>query len=281
MQFTVCHKGETKFFSEQVIKYFSNCDQLHSQAFNYKGIPIPVVKNMARGICKGLDFLHRKCNIIHTDLKPENVLLHFNSSFNDETDVSVVSEGSHSQSNSTSIKTNIDELERALENPNLSRDERKQIRNRLKNKRRKEKKKEKLLNDSSNGDLKLFDDSGLLTDSIALSIIENLKSTDEEKLTPSSKEIILSRLSHSPFVSQNFSAVQIQSSKWDEVIISKAELSNLSRQKSQFLDDSSNLVEITFFLRAFGPEGEVADNVSSAIGIKWEKSIAENESREW
>jgi serine/threonine-protein kinase SRPK3 len=47
------------------------------KAYNYRGIPIPVVKNMIRGMCMGLDFLHRKCNIIHTDLKPENVLLQF------------------------------------------------------------------------------------------------------------------------------------------------------------------------------------------------------------
>jgi serine/threonine-protein kinase SRPK3 len=40
------------------------------KAFNYRGIPIPVVKKMVRGICRGLDFLHRKCSIIHTDLKP-------------------------------------------------------------------------------------------------------------------------------------------------------------------------------------------------------------------
>jgi len=43
--------------------------------YKYKGIPIPVVKNMARQVCQGLDFLHRHCSIIHTDLKPENILV--------------------------------------------------------------------------------------------------------------------------------------------------------------------------------------------------------------
>eukprot|EP00752_Nemacystus_decipiens_P009400 g8403.t1 len=43
--------------------------------YNYHGIPIRIVKSMARQMCQGLDFLHRICNIIHTDLKPENVLL--------------------------------------------------------------------------------------------------------------------------------------------------------------------------------------------------------------
>jgi hypothetical protein len=43
--------------------------------YDYQGIPIPVVKNMVRQMCVGLDYLHRHCSIIHTDLKPENVLI--------------------------------------------------------------------------------------------------------------------------------------------------------------------------------------------------------------
>ncbi|CAN0215285.1 unnamed protein product, partial [Discosporangium mesarthrocarpum] len=43
--------------------------------YNYHGIPIRIVQSMAKQMCQGLDFLHRLCNIIHTDLKPENVLL--------------------------------------------------------------------------------------------------------------------------------------------------------------------------------------------------------------
>lgn len=30
---------------------------------------------MAKQVLVGLDYLHRMCGIIHTDLKPENVLL--------------------------------------------------------------------------------------------------------------------------------------------------------------------------------------------------------------
>ena len=47
------------------------------KAWNYRGIPLSVVKVMIRDVLKGLDFLHRKCKIIHTDLKPENVLLQY------------------------------------------------------------------------------------------------------------------------------------------------------------------------------------------------------------
>lgn len=43
--------------------------------YNYKGIPIPITRVISKQILIGLDYLHRVCGIIHTDLKPENVLL--------------------------------------------------------------------------------------------------------------------------------------------------------------------------------------------------------------
>jgi serine/threonine-protein kinase SRPK3 len=45
--------------------------------YDYRGIPIPVVKSLCKQILIGLDFMHRKCQVIHTDLKPENVLLKY------------------------------------------------------------------------------------------------------------------------------------------------------------------------------------------------------------
>eukprot|EP01012_Entosiphon_sulcatum_P025151 TRINITY_DN3042_c0_g1_i1.p1 TRINITY_DN3042_c0_g1~~TRINITY_DN3042_c0_g1_i1.p1 ORF type:complete len:559 (+),score=103.77 TRINITY_DN3042_c0_g1_i1:66-1742(+) len=43
--------------------------------YEYKGIPIPIVKHITRQVLIGLDYLHRHLGILHTDLKPENVLL--------------------------------------------------------------------------------------------------------------------------------------------------------------------------------------------------------------
>mmetsp|Transcript_41623 Transcript_41623/g.63536 ORF Transcript_41623/g.63536 Transcript_41623/m.63536 type:complete len:141 (-) Transcript_41623:1809-2231(-) len=43
--------------------------------YNYNGAPMPIVKVMAKQCLMGLDFLHRICKVIHTDLKPENVSL--------------------------------------------------------------------------------------------------------------------------------------------------------------------------------------------------------------
>lgn len=42
---------------------------------NYYGIPINNVKRIMRQVLEGLDYLHTKCKIIHTDIKPENILL--------------------------------------------------------------------------------------------------------------------------------------------------------------------------------------------------------------
>ena len=43
--------------------------------YNYKGIPLPLVRIMTKQFLMGLDYLHRVCHLIHTDLKPENVIL--------------------------------------------------------------------------------------------------------------------------------------------------------------------------------------------------------------
>lgn len=43
--------------------------------YNFKGIPLDIVRTLASHTLIGLDYLHRICGIIHTDLKPENVLV--------------------------------------------------------------------------------------------------------------------------------------------------------------------------------------------------------------
>ncbi|XP_016959407.1 SRSF protein kinase 1 isoform X2 [Drosophila biarmipes] len=42
---------------------------------NYQGLAIAQVRNIIRQVLEGLDYLHSKCSIIHTDIKPENILL--------------------------------------------------------------------------------------------------------------------------------------------------------------------------------------------------------------
>ena len=43
--------------------------------FGYRGVPMTAVREIARQVLLALDYLHGELSIIHTDLKPENVLL--------------------------------------------------------------------------------------------------------------------------------------------------------------------------------------------------------------
>lgn len=43
--------------------------------YKHRGIPVVFVKQIAKQLLSALDFLHRRCGVIHTDLKPENVLI--------------------------------------------------------------------------------------------------------------------------------------------------------------------------------------------------------------
>ena len=43
--------------------------------YDYEGIPMPLVRTISKQILIGLHYLHSQINCIHTDIKPENILL--------------------------------------------------------------------------------------------------------------------------------------------------------------------------------------------------------------
>lgn len=43
--------------------------------YEHRGIPLIYVKQISKQLLLGLDYMHRKCGVIHTDVKPENVLM--------------------------------------------------------------------------------------------------------------------------------------------------------------------------------------------------------------
>lgn len=115
--------------------------------YEYRGIPIPIVKNFARQICLGLDYLHRHCQIIHTDLKPENILVAISPRPSDmERVMNLVGDGNKAKK--TKKKTgDTHELQEAMdklsmEETKLTSEQKKKLKKKQKKKKQEQKKKE-------------------------------------------------------------------------------------------------------------------------------------------
>ncbi|KAI0043822.1 kinase-like protein [Auriscalpium vulgare] len=52
------------------------CETLSSYAagWEHRALPLPLLRQIARQVLLGLDYLHSECNIIHTDIKPANIM---------------------------------------------------------------------------------------------------------------------------------------------------------------------------------------------------------------
>ncbi|CAM9500353.1 unnamed protein product [Ectocarpus fasciculatus] len=114
--------------------------------YNYHGIPIRIVKSMARQMCQGLDFLHRVCNIIHTDLKPENVLLDLPPRPPPESEQPPPLQGRESRAGMAmkGVATTIEDLNMALsmaDENGLSAEEKRKLKKKLKKKKQAAKRK--------------------------------------------------------------------------------------------------------------------------------------------
>jgi hypothetical protein len=280
------------------------------KAFNYRGIPIPVVQNMIKGICRGLDFLHRKCQIIHTDLKPENVLLLFEGSEEDTVTNSMakMSLESNKRDKRNPLAQSIYELETTLESQNLSQDERKKLKRKLKKKRQKERRAKPAAaddgdssggSDASDDDMDSVDDmeesvskknSSVLSDWEMSKILSNagnmVLSRGDSGISPSTPAV-KRRLNHSAFVTSNFGHRQEPAdAKLMDLLRESASSERLSDEELEsdlrYAEKHGGIAEVSFVMRAFTPEEELADCVSSALGgIQWEAQANDKSNREW
>ncbi|MBZ3871647.1 SRSF protein kinase 1 [Sciurus carolinensis] len=64
--------------SEWCLKFWGIICSSGSSSPIIRGFQLPCVKKIIQQVLQGLDYLHTKCCIIHTDIQPENILLSVN-----------------------------------------------------------------------------------------------------------------------------------------------------------------------------------------------------------
>jgi len=301
------------------------------KAYNYRGIPLPVVKRMTKGVCMGLDFLHRRCKIIHTDLKPENVLLQFPHQIDMEEDdtftmsMAALSLDGPKTASSTTRNPNeqtIQDLEELLKDPSIPRVEKKKLRKKLKKKKQKERKRNAEQQQSGNGtavggeesdddddgtagtggglddddddddDTTNNGETSILSDfevgkilNRAASLITGVGSssaadTDAKAGNSASRggadvSVVKRRLGHSNFVAANFGP---HLKPMDEALMDlmqhkvrvTASRTGVVTAATLNETDSDNLASVSVLLRETLPPKELADAISTAIGVPWE-----------
>ena len=130
--------------------------------FNYKGIPLSYVKIITKQILIGLDYLHRFCGIIHTELKPENIWICLTKKQIDEINES----GKYEQSIFTSNKK---EKSKDVDDTNNSFLAQCIVENKLISKKKKKKKKKKIFKPK----IKIYEDINILKKFQEINLNEN------------------------------------------------------------------------------------------------------------
>ncbi len=95
--------------------------------YDYRGIPLELVKIIALHSLIGIDFLHRKCSIIHTDLKPENVLMMPTEPFNLQ-----AVQAERNEVVAREVAERLEKAKQKLANQQLSKNQKKRLKAKLK-----------------------------------------------------------------------------------------------------------------------------------------------------
>lgn len=276
------------------------------KAHNYRGIPMEVVKTMIRGVCMGLDFLHRKCQIIHTDLKPENVLLQFPHQIEPDDELAIGQASIEIERNSdqgqrrTSLEQSINDIQRTLGDPELPQADKKKLKKKLKKKKQKERKRntvnknadssdeEDIIDDNDENDIidDVNESSGILGEyeigkilSKATSMITGNRS---DALPADVHGRVKRRLGHSHFVMANFGSQVEANSKLTEIVKDSVAISRALQGDTEACfgaNDEVDVANILILMRSFVPEEELADTLTAVLdGVPWE---TKNGGREW
>lgn len=281
------------------------------KAYNYRGIPIPVVKKMIQGVCKGLDFLHRKCKIIHTDLKPENVLLQFPNQFDDDDDVQIGFKKLSLHDDADECDPGTAHSEAALRDQNISIEARRKARASIilhgdKGDRGSGNQggqrtlgggRGVQVGESSESDDSLLDvlggtsENNDLSSALTSSTIDSIfnrssAGNDGKTAVRETRNHVKRRFNHSPFVLCNFGPnpteldTRLMHIMQESIILSRT---NADEFQSAFYEAEQNggIAEVSFLVRAFTPEEELADSVSIALnGIRWDTGHR-SDTRDW
>jgi serine/threonine-protein kinase SRPK3 len=63
--------------------------------YDFKGLPMPIVREIAKQCLIGLDYMNRVCGVIHTDIKPENIVFNISAQEKEEMYQKMVLEDEH------------------------------------------------------------------------------------------------------------------------------------------------------------------------------------------
>jgi serine/threonine protein kinase len=58
---------------ENLLNLLDKCRSHYDSLVECGGIPLHLVKVIAKQVLMGLQFLHDECGLVHTDIKPENI----------------------------------------------------------------------------------------------------------------------------------------------------------------------------------------------------------------